>query len=84
MRISQVLFFLLCIGMFSCTKSPGKLAKEYCSCLHEMENGSKKEGECAELAESHVLQLNDDEKALKEYTNNIMDCIGFRKIKTSK
>lgn len=73
---------LLVFAAVSCKFSPETLAKDYCQCRQDVENGKKKADDCKEMAESHFLRIQDDDAALKEYTERTLDCITTSKIKT--
>ena len=84
-KMKKSAFFCLLIGLFvSCNTNPDDMAKEYCNCRAEVDKGSKTDKDCAELAESHTLKLQDEPGQLKVYTTRILDCISATKMNTQK
>lgn len=73
-----------CLMFWSCNTNPEDLAKEYCSCRADIEKGVKSEKDCASLAESHSLKLQDEPNQLKLYTGKILDCISNADLNTRK
>jgi hypothetical protein len=59
-----------------CKANPDDLAKDYCNCRLEIEKGTKSEDDCKEMAESHTLQLQDEEGAFAKYSERVLDCVG--------
>lgn len=73
--MKQVLFLTTFLVLASCGQlNPEVLAREYCKCRADVEAGKRTVDACRELTESHFLKLQDDEQALKAYTENILDC----------
>ncbi len=82
MKIFTFLIAVVC--MASCKFSPDGLARDYCDCRVDIDNGKRTEGDCAEMAESHYLKLQDDDEALKKYSAKVIDCMGFTEMEKSK
>ena len=81
--MKQVLFILGFSALVSsCSFSPESLAKEYCNCRADIEAGKKSADDCKELTESHFLKLQDDQQALKTYTERVLDCTSSSQIRT--
>lgn len=72
---NSTLILLVTIFLVACNRNPTDLAKDYCNCRAEIEKGTKSEQDCASLAESHTLKIQDDQNALTTYTSAILDCI---------
>src|SRR5687768_5629966 len=84
-KIKYLPVIILVAGIFvSCNTNPNDLAKAYCNCRAEIEKGQKSETDCASMAESHTLKLQDEPEALKTYTSEILDCITSTEIVKEK
>lgn len=84
-KIKNSVFFYLLITIFvSCSTNPDDLAAEYCDCRAQVDKGTKTDKDCAELAESHTLKLQDETEPLKVYTSKILDCISATEMNTKK
>lgn len=68
-KMALVVFMLVSIAT-SCTKSPEALAKEYCKCKQNPEQQN-----CAEMAEAHFLQLQDEPELLQKYSAAVTECV---------
>ena len=66
----------------SCSFSPEGLAKDYCRCRAAIESGKKSADDCKAMAESHYLKLQDDEEAIKIYTERVLGCVSSSQIQT--
>jgi len=72
---------LLLVLVTSCTFSPERLAKDYCNCRADVEEGKKTAEDCKEMAESHFLKLQENEQDVKTYTERVLDCISSSEIR---
>jgi hypothetical protein len=71
--------FLLALA--SCNFSPEKMAKDYCNCRADIGSGKKTAEDCQELAESQYLKMQENEEALKTYTEKVLDCMSSTEIR---
>ncbi|MFI5204537.1 MAG: hypothetical protein ACHQF2_08590 [Flavobacteriales bacterium] len=83
MKLAAVVFFFV-FSVSSCKFNPTQLADDYCSCLQQMERGKSTTDDCREMAESHNLKLQDDDEAMKKYTQHITECLMYDDIRTNK
>lgn len=72
-------FFML--ALCACKFNPERMAKDYCNCRADVEAGKKNLQECKDLAESHFLKMQENEDALKMYTEKILDCMSSAEIR---
>ena len=74
--MKKLRFLILFIPVLaSCSSNPDDLASEYCNCRADIDKGLKSEADCASLAESHTLKLQDDTELMKRYTSKVLDCV---------
>lgn len=81
-NLFAITFLLLVFA--SCNSNPTDLAKEYCNCRTEIDKGTKSEEDCASLAESHTLKLQDEPEKMNAYTSNVLDCISDTEMQFKK
>ena len=81
-NVFSIAFLVLVFA--SCNSTPSDMAKEYCNCRAEIDKGSKSEDDCASLAESHTLRLQDEPAKMNSYTANVLDCISDTEMKIKK
>jgi hypothetical protein len=82
-RNFALLYFIMLV-FASCSTTPEDMAKEYCDCRAQVDKGTKTDKDCAELAQKHTNNLQDDDDPLRVYTSTVLDCISATEMNTKK